>query len=174
MATDTITPDEHALLRFPADVPGLLRRGSPVWMAWLPAGAEPVAICSPHRDSNGEHRVCVSDGSASPLLSLLSLDLTDATGRAHLAWWLAVRMYEADGPYITACVLPGRAVGPLRFGLSTISADEGARWRSHDAFNVTDHLDPHDPRLLPDGSRLVDALALSLVARHVAGLEVTR
>ena len=32
-------------------------------------------------------------------------------------------------------------------------------------------LDPNDPRLLPDGSRLVDALALSLVARHVAGLE---
>lgn len=39
---------------------------------------------------------------------------------------------------------------------------------------TTDTLAPDDPRLLPDGSRLVDALALSLVARHVAGLEVTR
>jgi hypothetical protein len=34
-------------------------------------------------------------------------------------------------------------------------------------------LDPNDPRLLPDGSRWVDAEALRLVCLHVAGLEVT-
>ena len=35
-------------------------------------------------------------------------------------------------------------------------------------------LDWRDPRLLPDGSRVVDALALGIVGRHVAGLEVNR
>lgn len=34
-------------------------------------------------------------------------------------------------------------------------------------------LDPNDDTLLPDGSRLVDALALKLVAEHLFGVEAS-
>ena len=70
-------------LTLPGDIPGLLRRGSPVT----------------HVD--GSRLVVVElDGDDAKLPSgwaftrLLELDLSDATGRAHAAWWLLQRYAE--------------------------------------------------------------------------------
>jgi len=140
-------------------IPGLLRRGSPVPAKHVivKVGTRQCVVANPDGmqwDAPTPH---------------LRLDLSDPTGRAHAAWWLAGRLYPDDGPYLCATVLPGRTIGPLGFGLSTTSVQEGERWRTGPHFECTDDLDPNDPRLLPDGSRLVDALALRLVCEHVAG-----
>ena len=158
MGSPTLTPSDLALLRFPGSVPGVLRRGSPVF----------------HIDRTA-HVVLKTDGDDIRLppgwapAHLITLDLTDATGRAHLAWWLASRQPGARrgrdthatwGPY---CKWQGRSKPCLHTGDGfTLLYDQV----------VALSLDWADPRLLPDGSRLVDALALSLVARHVAGLDV--
>jgi len=137
-AREVSTPTKDlARLRFPGSVPGVLRRGSPVF----------------HIDGS-PYVVLEMDGSDIRLHAgwapsyNIDLDLTDATGRAHLAWWVDARSQFGRVWYIRD--LRFHMTGP-DFILST--------------------LDPNDPRLLPDGSRWVDAEALSLVARHVAGLE---
>lgn len=73
-------------LTLPGEIPGLLRRGSPVT----------------HVD--GSRLVVVElDGNDAKLPSgwaftrLLTLDLSDATGRAHAAWWLLQRYSEVGG-----------------------------------------------------------------------------
>lgn len=106
-------------------------------------------------------------------LSALHLRLHDATGRTHAAWWLADRLYD-DGPFVAVAIVPGtRLLAPYpHFGLSTITALGGERWRALDC-PALDDLDAEDPRLLPDGSRWVDAEALRRVCLHEAGLEVT-
>lgn len=81
---------------------------------------------------------------------------------------------------MTAFTLPGSIPGLLRRGspvvfypeegLSTVSVMEGERWRVFDELGTED-LDPlGDDRLLPDGSRWVDAEALRRVVLHVAGV----
>lgn len=186
MTDDTmITDSERDLLRFPAHADGLLRRGSPVWMQWLPAAVGPVALCAPHCDSNGEMCVCVSDGGASQLLSLVSLDLTDATGRAHLAWWMAHNVtrhqMRADVPTLAEAPMFGsyalRHSGDFILAGREHNCQRLWRWRGRQGVvtmvgelpivPALADLNPDDPRLLPDGSRLVDALALSLVGRHL-------
>jgi hypothetical protein len=81
-------------------------------------------------------------------LADLALDLTDATGRVHAAWWA-----QENTPH-------------------------GQVWQMHDpvcrfyvphGFHGCVDLDPNDPRTLPDGSRWVDAEALRRVVLHVAG-----
>lgn len=71
-------------LTLPGDIPGLLRRGSPV----LDRGSRGIYL-RPDRSSNGQaHRVALDYGALGSIpLPLLALDLTDATGRAHAAWW---------------------------------------------------------------------------------------
>lgn len=157
-----------SIITLPGSIPGLLRRGSPALVS-LHLKARAVTIHG-IRDglawfaSDGCDTVVVAS------ISVLALDLTDATGRAHAAWWLANRLHPDDGPYLTAAVVPGRVLGPLRFGLSTISVMEGERWRVFDELGTED-LDPlGDDRLLPDGSRWVDAEALRRVVLHVAGV----
>lgn len=151
-----ITNEERALLMFPGSVPGVLRRGSPlsdgsciietvndrgdVWFAGGPC------------DDYGDLAIC----RAKP--EQVSLDLTDATGRAHLQWWWRSARLEGPGWWVSSPEKGGGygIIGLLNFdGLAPLLSE----------------LDPDDPRLLPDGSRLVDALALALVARHVAGVE---
>ncbi len=51
-------------------------------------------------------------------------------------------------------------------------AKKGGAFPKKGAVATLSNLDPSDPRLLPDGSRRVDAEALRLVCLHVAA-EVT-
>lgn len=105
-------------------------------------------------------------------LSCLSLDLTDATGRAHAAWWLATQ--EAQTAADTIDSPDFSAVAWYYY----MEDDTGAGWwmlhTSWATLTFHDHeclegLDDRDPRTLPDGSRVVDAEALRLVCLHVAG-----
>lgn len=173
----TLTETERALLRFPGSVPGVLRRGSP---CVHDDGDECVVLrtdaggawCSgmPRHGQNPETWWCGFAG--------LSLDLTDATGRAHLAWWLALREKQ-EYPEIEIRHETARLAWEDRgefnggegwFLCYEYTDGDSACYRMRCV--GADRLDPADPRLLPDGSRLVDALAISLVARHVAGLGV--
>jgi len=179
-----ITTTESALLRFPASVPGVLRRGSPVTNT--DGTASGVVFGLPgydatHPDLWGVNWLHVIHRLSSA--ECFYLDLTDATGRAHLAWWLAVNL-----PPQALGGRPGnawgftswrRAEGWAAWMLARPNGSGAWFWSAEGSGGglvvsslVT--LDPNDPRLLPDGSRLVDVLALSLVARHVAGLEVPR
>ena len=75
------------LITLPGSIPGLLRRGSPVWTGWND-GAVVVRVWP-----DGTAAVMADHGESwlRVLLSELALDLTDATGRAHAAWWLLDR-----------------------------------------------------------------------------------
>lgn len=88
------------LLTLPRDIPGLLRRGSP------------VLLNAPEHHLHGRSGVvgAVANGKAAVLfagcemaalctLGQLALDLSDPTGQTHLAWWveshIAARVTEA-------------------------------------------------------------------------------
>jgi len=162
-------------LTLPGTIPGLLRRGSPVILATRTYGgsvfldAARGVVCSDGgrvaTETLGGSPVLVSTGAGD-----LALDLSDPTGRAHAAWWLAGRLYPNGERIVSADVIPGVTIGPTGFGLATCDVMDGQRWRESPAFECTEHLNPNDPRLLPDGSRWVDAEALRLVCLHVAGL----
>lgn len=193
---DTITDAEHEALRFPGYVPGLLRRGSPVFVGSKQEPSVAREIVPPEVSMTGW--VGIHAGWLHPVTHKINLDLFDVTGRAHLAWWLARQVRHVDGGHLE----PVEGVRWHRswrgyWELHCQRADEHRRWQEVDFLpwagdaDISDRnggpcavwcrfvpalatLDPDDPRLLLDGSRLVDALALSMVGRHVAGLEVTR
>lgn len=90
-------------LTLPGDIPGLLRRGSPVvafglrcvvlgpdepgrWGPWL------VASNGDWPDTMGYPAQAVAIRSCRE--SELALDLTDPTGRAHAAWWALPRFIK--------------------------------------------------------------------------------
>lgn len=161
----------------PGTIPGLLRRGSPLILrprvygevTLLNGGGGVV-----HDEARG---LAVTDtfGGSTRIVRYgredVSLDLSDPTGRAHAAWWLASALLPRER-IVNATVMPGRTIGPVVYGLATLDVVNGDRWRRSDPspFECTDHLDVYDPRLLPDGSRWVDAEALRLVCLHVAGV----
>ena len=147
-----------SILTLPGDIPGLLRRGSPVWRARAVGGLRCVCLTG-------------AEGTAAVVLAARSdkctewykstelvLDLSDPTGRAHAAWWLdsQPRQYGTCWSGFIASPRPqvaaqlGSVVGP-----SELFAD----------------LDPDDLRTLPDGSRWVDTEALRRIVLHVAGRE---
>ena len=67
----------------PGDLPGLLRRGSPVIHAAFGAGVLRDPALSD----------CLFErGRAGSEPGRLLLDLTDPTGRAHAAWWVGARI----------------------------------------------------------------------------------
>ena len=106
----------------------------------------------------------------------LEMDLADATGRAHVAWWLGAQFGlslpplawwwsapRAGGLFVVGDTNEGRA----EFGPPSDSPLSPGWWVLVPALA---HLDPTDDTRLPDGSRLVDALALKAVVEHlVAG-----
>lgn len=94
------------LTTLPGDIPGLLRRGSPVlWTEAMIPGVV-VALVAEELGSYsdppilsvalfGQHVLpdrCI-DVDAHDRRHLV-LDLTDATGRAHAAWWVVARIGE--------------------------------------------------------------------------------
>ena len=158
----------------PATIPGLLLPCSPL----LGPDGRTVAIGP------------VSDGRWVPVpggelpADAVALDLTDPTGRAHAAWWLAGEpgaAWALDCDGYRRWTLSGGETP--RAGLSRSFEGIGAEVRhmrqrseppqwGYDATDVPalDHLDPDDDRRLPDGSRWVDAEALRLVCLHVMGV----
>jgi len=84
-----------SILTLPGDIPGLLRRGSPVWRARAVGGLRCVCLTG-------------AEGTAAVVLAARSdkctewykstelvLDLSDPTGRAHAAWWV---LGQSAGP----------------------------------------------------------------------------
>lgn len=136
-------------LTLPGEIPGLLRRCSPT----------PLGIVTEVR-ADGFARLGqdIESGPCGSWMNprLLALDLTDATGRAHAAWWC--RSCREPLPYPAIAALATYRTGRPR-------QEAWATLRQHFAFLA--HLDPNDPRALPDGSRRVDAEALRLVVLHV-------
>jgi len=145
-------------LTLPGDIPGLLRRGTPVscpndiglpFDGWSVAGfvGDIAIIASP--EVLEAHQA---------MREALTLDLTDATGRAHATWWLAAST--------TSLLTPTSATwGRSAYGRIGLQPRRYWPW-SHVALAS---LNPNDIRLLPDGSRWVDAEALRLVCLHVSG-----
>ena len=136
----TITDSERDLLRFPAH-PDILRFGTPVRSNNPERTYKGQAVILSVDPGRREARVAYARDIFPPewgSLDDIALDLTDATGRAHLAWWLHGHNCAPDTYSWTELNVPTLAT-----------------------------IDPNDPRILPDGSRLVDALDLSLVGRHL-------
>lgn len=182
---------ERAALTLPGTIPGLLRRGSPVF--WRDEQTTyVVAWVGPWPDSDtvDDGAIVLAAPASSPCLGVedssgnFALDLTDATGRAHAAWWLGGvgasfhlacdghRRWELHGgerPRESA-LRAWEGIGPDARRLRGVPPEYG--WDAEDVPALAT-LDPADPRLLPDGSRWVDAEALRRVCLHVAGLEVT-
>lgn len=74
------------LSTLPGDIPGLLRRGSPV-LATSSANAEWTITDPPTAHDLVWLGMPGARGVREARTSDLALDLTDPTGRAHAAWW---------------------------------------------------------------------------------------
>jgi len=163
-------------------IPKLPRRCSPIVVTGGQyAGRHGIIV----EDPNGHENVlvCLDDGGYGTTLVILALsdialDLSDATGRAHATWWLAEYWPEdVDGVFtllagrtqlwVHQCA--GRRVG-VRYG--AWATGEWLNWGCglSEGRNVTSlaDLEPTDDRRLPDGSRWVDAVALTRVCIYVA------
>lgn len=163
-------------LTLPGTLPGLLRRGSPVHgdndmrgvVVRIDATSVAIAWDFPLDPENGDGCVVEDDyGLDSPSLSL---DLEDVTGRAHAAWWLAAKVTKH--PIILSARLGYRHSEHGGFGwwLDWESPTmTGEAMLNEPIEQALSGLNLHDPRILPDGSRWVDAEALRLVCLHVGG-----
>lgn len=160
-------------LTLPGTIPGLLRRGSPVVvLTGRHAGAAGVVV----RMLGGAAEVALELPGAEWILTYrldeIAIDLTDATGRAHAAWWMAERRvpgcrpgeaawYGTESTRLWSLYVAHR---PFDF------APPDSKWSSEKVAALDGLLPGSDPRLLPDGSRWVDAEALRRVVLHVAGV----
>ena len=159
-------------LTLPGDIEGLLRRGSPgvdtasgqrgvIWDA-SDSSASMLTVDF-HGDSHLLHYPSCAGG-----MEMLALDLTDATGRAHAAWWLGSNAMGGGGTWF---MWHAALFWELRCSDGRSRSWTGRTgWKSC-YIPALAPLDPEDPRLLKDGSRWVDAEALRLVCLHVAGRE---
>lgn len=160
-------------LTLPGDIPGLLRRGSPV----LNEHAHGV-VTDPAPDDAGY--ICVAGwwgNSTHP--ADVALDLADATGRAHAAWWLALWWQEHRGAGPTLYPLLGTVwhrCGDTSWRLSWcytdttwgISVPAAPSYVEVPSLAEMSAHAPDDPRTLPDGSRWMDAEALRRAVLHAA------
>jgi len=173
--TEESMSDLRDSLTLPGSIPGLLRRGSPVFVG---RKREPSVVREINACRGDGNAVGVWNGWLNAAIHLIALDLTDATGRAHAAWWLMGLDYGH--------VRPLRGIASPFFDLAPAVVLTGhpqdAGWASA---KVAGHiigtivpslagLNPDDPRTLPDGSRWVDAEALRRVCMHAASLEADR
>lgn len=161
-------------LTLPGDIPGLLRRGSPVLHKEV--GHEDVVMFISDDSSDETAYVAESgqdDGGARggwEDCGDLLLDLSDPTGRAHAAWWLMARhtgtkvaTHSSWGPYKSW----------QRIYKPTLHTGDGMSLYTDKVDELCPDLDWRDPRTLADGSKWVYAEALRRVVLHVAGREVT-
>lgn len=148
-------------LTLPGTLPGLLRRCSPLG----PDDFGVVGGVNPEMDDNRTHLVIFHEGYDDwhdP--KTLHLDLEDETGRAHAAWWLAEQVaIESPGPWMHCHSGRWGFRGDSKRWSRRVTCTNGV------AVPALADLDPNNPRLLPDGSRWVDAEALRLACLHVGG-----
>lgn len=176
-------------LTLPGDIPGLLRRGSPVIVVDI---EEATTACDGERLSVGDQAVvtdapfgsrqwCIATGETrddmGPAWSELpvsgvALDLTDDTARFHVVRWLDAACDRA-GTWSP----PGRLVQDTEGRPCFLLRGQWTGWvprrlpiesAAYVCPSLAD-LDPNDDRRLPDGSRWVDAEALRRVVLNVAG-----
>ena len=147
----------------PATLPGVVRRGTPVW-AWdeetpwtVLAEGNGKAVCAPCAGLGIPS--CINRGN-------LQVDLTDATGRAHVSWAIAAAIGECQWAPLVRWEHPdGRAQAwTIPYGANVCRF-----WYADTGRGPCIGLDWHDDTRLSDGSRRVDALALRAVALHVLG-----
>lgn len=164
-------------LTLPGTIPGLLRWCSPVAVPGYGCGVGVVV----DRPSGRESWVrvlmqCDDDGPSPQERKRVFLDLTDATGRAHAAWWLAGTFAGEMKRQSALSVWRHREGAGRAWRLEGAAGSERrflARYTgcSFDVVVLTlSDLDPSDDTRLPDGSRRVDAEALRRVVLHVAGV----
>lgn len=145
-------------------------------------GFDPVGLRCSTASSGDGHWLCVADGwltDANPRVSRnettrvydgpmsgVVLDLSDSATRDRVARWVAARVGLEVG-----CTAPGW--GWVDNDPTNAMRDVLARgWVLGSAFFVwggcgTSDLDPTDDTCLPDGSRVVDAVALARVAVYL-------
>lgn len=159
-------------LTLPGTIPGLLRRGSPVWLlpedGYDPQRAVVVGVAGGIASVTwwmDDHAIAICvDGVP---LDEIAADLTDATARAHAAWWVADRCRP-----VVRWLWVHNAMG-LWVQQGWDEEDREVFWQALvDGPLRLDDLDcvTVQARLLPDGSRWVDAEALRRVVAHLAGV----
>ena len=171
-------PEKDITLTLPGDLAGWLRKCSPVSVIEDGVYRSVNGVVLEVFEKANETRVLLNQGFRGDIaLGFLHLDLTDATGRAHATWWLA----EGGGSKRWKQGVIFRPASNGR-GWVLLTSDETWWWSldgecgwpscTHEKHRVPAlaNLDLDDPRLLPDGSRWVDAEALQLVCLHVAGV----
>lgn len=148
-------------LTLPGDIEGLLRKCSPVvlehWTGDIRTG---VVVDTPAGPEVAVHPNSSSWSAMSTDNKGVALDLRDATGRAHAAWWAIEAGATALTYALTVLATPGLEASPQK--------RLGVWYYLKNSCLYLTNLDPEDPRLLEDGSRWVDAEALRLVVLHVA------
>ena len=142
------------MLNLSGKIPNLLQKCSPV--------AKPRRTSGVIVDVGPEGRVLIywpenrePMGWVNP--SEVSLDLTNSTGRAHATWRLGAH-YN----------IPNRPDWIRKVGGWELESYGGGVWFPDFNEPLAD-LNPNDPRLLPDGSRWVDAEALRRVCEQELG-----
>jgi hypothetical protein len=164
-------------LTLPGDIPGLLRRGSPLIVPCLPTDSS-AALCDTSGMFGGTlwADALTRRGCTRHRADKVALDLTDATGRVHAAWWLASWWFRVtlDATSPAAVCAIWRPLGARWWTCAwpgaSLDAGPGGGSRPLELdVPALAGLDPDDPRMLPDGSRWVDADALRLVCLYVAG-----
>jgi hypothetical protein len=169
-----------SILTLPGDIPGLLRRGSPVWRARAVGGLRCVCLTG-------------AEGTAAVVLAARSdkctewykstelvLDLSDPTARLHALLWLATQKVATIDA--VADDMTGPIVDAIYWAWAGWEDDTGAPlgwelnlWSARYFFlndDVLVDLNHRDVDTLADGSRAVDAEALRRIVLHVAGRPV--
>lgn len=162
-------------LILPGDIPGLLRRGSPVLVDTplrVNGGGAPALVLTP-----GRRIACIQSASATLDVDVLGgvfpehihLDLTDPTGRCHAAWWLMrykrpamVETHASWGPYSQGLDWGHSALLPA------LHTGSGQSYYYSEVNDLCPDLNWHDRRVLSDGSKWVYAEALRRMVLHVA------
>ena len=152
-------------LWLPATVEGLPQPGMAVTLS-----GSCVVIDRIHRVSDAD--LILSDvGLVSRSRVIIPLD--DATNRHHAALWLATRLIPGVSiPWVAAWVDWAYDTHEWQIKAATGRLDDWTKPGDEDLCAALAKLDPDDDRRLPDGSRLVDALALLLMCRCAADLDL--
>lgn len=100
------------LTTLPGDIPGLLRRGSPIVYVGPDRRRHGWIGLIEQVYPDGQARIAWNAGvHGVERLGHVALDLTDATGRSHAAWWASANGGIGDG-YLAAFAFGARDMTP--------------------------------------------------------------
>ncbi len=157
-------------LTLPGTIPGLLRPGSVIIDETEGDGVvlrvygTPTNTRLPFNSvAAGFHGIGDLSSYAEPVIeySAVALDLSDATSRAHAAWWLAGALGFSEP-------IGAHWVSRGELGWRLTGHQDGPQEFSRDLPELAG-LDPNDDTCLPDGRRRVDVEALCRVCMHIYG-----